>query len=101
MDLNQLVEFTWGAIAGGVYYDTVKDILGNAFPRLDKFKQEENKQLFEASLSAILETNDQIRNSLSTIAQGGSLEVTNITTGNIESGGAVIVGNHNTIGGAK
>ena len=101
MDLNSLIEFTWGAMAGGVYYDGVKTTLGNAFARLNTFKQEDNKQLFEASLSGILDTSKEIRDALSTMAQGGSLEITNITTGNIESGGAVIVGNHNSIGGIK
>jgi hypothetical protein len=102
MEINQLIAFSWSAIAGGIYYDALKVTLCNVFSRLEVFKQENKKELFEATLYGILETNQQISDAISSMAQGGyNTEVTNITTGNIQAGGAVVVGNHNTIGGSK
>ncbi|EDM67839.1 hypothetical protein PE36_17780 [Moritella sp. PE36] len=102
MDLNQLIEFSWGAISGGVYYDALKTTLGAVFPRLEAFKDNDKKELFDASLLAVLETNEQIKEEISHMVQGiSSIEVTQITTGNIEASGTVIVGNHNIIGSSK
>ncbi|MCD9525863.1 hypothetical protein GRJ22_16670 [Photobacterium carnosum] len=102
MDINQLIAFSWSAVAGGIYYDALKVTLGKAFSRLEVFKQENKKELFEATLHGILETNQQISDEISSMARGDyNTEVTNITTGNIHAGGAVVVGNHNTIGGSK
>lgn len=39
MELSQIIEFSWNAITGGVYYDALKATLGNAFSKLDAFKK--------------------------------------------------------------
>ncbi|EJG0715042.1 hypothetical protein ACIL2W_000960 [Vibrio parahaemolyticus] len=102
MELSQLIEFSWSAITGGVYYDALKSTLGSAFSMLEKFRKDDNKQSFEDSLKCIIETNEEIKNSLLAMAGGTyNLEVTTITTGNIEAGWNVVVGNGNTVGNSK
>jgi hypothetical protein len=102
MELSSIIAFSWSAIAGGVYYDTLKATLGDAFSRLDMFKKEDNKEQFELVLSAIVETNEEIKSALVSMAQGSTVsEVTNITTGDIRSGGSVVIGNHNSVGNNK
>lgn len=99
MELSQIIEFSWNAITGGVYYDALKATLGNAFSKLDAFKKEDNKAQFELVLGSIIETNEEIKDTIASMAQGTySSEVTNITTGDINVGGSVVIGNHNTVG---
>ncbi|WP_281223360.1 hypothetical protein [Photobacterium sanguinicancri] len=102
MELSQIIEFSWSAIAGGAYYDALKATLGNAFSKLDIFKKEDNKAQFELVLSSIVETNEEIKDALVSMAQGTySSEVTNITIGDINVGGSVVIGNHNSVGNNK
>ncbi len=99
---SPLVSFCWSAVAGGVCYDALKGLLGAAFDKLSSYKEEDKKELFEASLTAILDTNEEIKKAITEMAKGNhSVETTAITTGNIQAGGAVIVGNHNKIGSLK
>ena len=100
---SPLVSFCWSAVAGGVCYDTLKGLLGGAaFDKLSSYKEEDKKELFEASLTAVLDTNEEIKKVITEMAKGNhSVDTTSITTGNIQAGGAVIVGNHNRIGGSK
>ncbi|WP_139127803.1 hypothetical protein [Vibrio parahaemolyticus] len=99
MELSQIIEFSWSAIAGGVYYDVLKAKLGSVFSKLENFKKEGNKEQFELVLSSILETNNEIKSTLASMADGTyDSEVTMITTGDIYAEGSVVIGNHNTIG---
>jgi hypothetical protein len=93
MDLMALTEFTWNAIAGGVAHDALKLVLGKGFERLSDQKNKNQREHFNNALLAILETNDEVRDKITNLANGGN--VTTITTGNINSKGNVIIGHNN------
>ena len=102
IDSTDLINFCWSAIAGGAFYDGLKGVLGAGFEQLLEYKKNDKKEFFDISLTAILSTNEEIKKAITDMAQGNrSTETTIISTGNIQAGGAVIVGSHNTIGGSK
>jgi len=59
-----LIEFTWGALGGGVLYDGVKIILGSSFDKLKSFVDEKNKNDFTLELQKILSENKDLKDKL-------------------------------------
>ncbi|WP_422137704.1 hypothetical protein [Endozoicomonas sp. ALC020] len=99
---SPLVSFCWSAVTGGACYDALKGLLGTAFDQLSVYKKEGKEVLFEAELLSILDTNEEIKKTIADMAEGNhSTETTVITTGNIQAGGSVIVGSHNSVGSSK
>lgn len=101
MELATLSTFVWQAIASGTIgntaYDGLKAILGNGFGRLSGYVQTGQQQPFEIALQTLLETSDAIREQLARLASGSSTSG-NISTGNIDAQGNVMLGHHNHMG---
>lgn len=101
MDIPTLLDFTWSALAGGVLYDGVKKSLGAAYKPLANYQQSNQKTEFNAALQMLLETNDEIKNSLIELASGKQTDVKgkNIVTGNIKAdkNANVIIGDNNKV----
>lgn len=103
MDIMELTNFAWSAIAGGVVgnaaYDGIKALTGAGFTRLANYTSSDQRHEFNIALQAMLESNQALRDSLTQLAMGGTGDISSITTGNISvTGGSVIVGNRNRIG---
>lgn len=60
----ELVEFTWGALGGGVLYDGVKMILASSFDKLKSFVDENNKGEFKIELEKLLLENKDLKSKL-------------------------------------
>lgn len=101
MDITTLLDFTWSALAGGVLYDGVKKSLGAAYKPLSNYIQNNQKNEFNAALQMLLDTNDEIKNSLLDLASGNQPEIKgkNIVAGNIKAGknSSVIIGDNNKV----
>jgi hypothetical protein len=56
-----IVEFTWGAMAGGVAYDGVKIILAKSYDKLKDFFDNGKKEEFNSHLETILSVSEGIK----------------------------------------
>ncbi len=85
-----IVEFTWGAMAGGVAYDGVKMILANSFDKLKSFFDDKKQEEFNSHLETILSVSEEIKTKLEELQN--NIEV-NINSKNTTT----VTGNSNTI----
>jgi hypothetical protein len=85
-----IIEFTWGAMAGGIAYDGVKIILANSYDKLKDFFDNGKKEEFNSHLETILSVSEEIKTKLE--------ELQNNTEININSKNIITVtGDSNTI----
>lgn len=96
MDIMELTNFAWSAIAGGVVgnaaYDGIKALTGTGFARLSGYTANNQQTEFEIALQAMLETNEALRDSLTQLAMGGSVTIKNVNSGTINARGDVQLG---------
>ncbi len=59
-----IIEFTWGAMAGGIAYDGVKMILAGSYDKLKVFFDNEKKEEFNSHLETILSVSEEIKTKL-------------------------------------
>lgn len=96
MDIMELTNFAWSAIAGGVVgnaaYDGIKTLTGAGFARLSGYTANNQQTEFEIALQAMLETNQALRDSLTQLAMGGTVTIKNVNSGTINARGDVQLG---------
>jgi len=85
-----IVEFTWGAMAGGIAYDGVKIILANSYDKLKDFFDKGKKEEFNSHLETILSVSEEIKTKLEELQNNTEININskNITT---------VTGDSNTI----
>lgn len=99
MNNVEIANFLWASISSGVIgnaaYDGIKAILGSAFDRLVGHANAQKRAEFDAAVHAILETNQEIRNTLSSVASGTSISISQHHSGTGDNvAGDKIVNNH-------
>ena len=85
-----LIEFTWGALVGGIYYDTAKIILGASYSKLHSFVKENKKDEFKSHLETIFDANENIKHQLEELQNNGEVNINSKNKINLN-------GNNNTI----
>ena len=75
----ELAKFVWDSVLTGVIgnaaYDGIKAILGSTFDRLKNCVNDQEREQFDVAIDLILETNQEIRNKLSSLASGTHIGV--------------------------
>ena len=100
MEHAKIANFLWGSISNGVIgnatYDGIKTTLGIAFDRLAGHAKAQKRAEFDAAVFAILETNQEIRNILSSLASGTSINISqhHSGTGDNVAGDKITNNNH-------
>jgi len=100
MDNTEIAKFLWASISSGVIgnaaYDGIKTTLGIAFDRLAGHTKAQKRAEFDAAVFAILETNQKIRNILSSLASGTSINISqhHSGTGDNVAGDKITNNNH-------
>lgn len=56
-----ILEFTWGAMTGGVAYDSAKIILASSYDKLKGFFDNGKKEEFNSHLETILSISEEIK----------------------------------------
>lgn len=95
-NIQDMINFTWSAIGGGVYYDSVKSTLGKVFKKLESIKNSGDKQRFEDALTILLESNDTLLEELRNMRSETVIN-NKISTGDIISEGHVVIGSNNKV----
>lgn len=85
-----LIDFTWNAMSGGVFYDGVKNIFGASFDKLKSFFDKSKKDEFKSHVETIFSVNEEIKKQLEELQKNGEININSKNTIDVK-------GNHNSI----
>ncbi len=75
-----LIDFTWNAMSGGVFYDGVKNIFGASYEKLKSFVDENKKDDFTSHLETIFSVNEEIKKQLEELQKGSEININSKNT---------------------
>ncbi|MDO9208818.1 MAG: hypothetical protein Q7T91_11260 [Sulfuricurvum sp.] len=79
----ELVDFTWNAMSGGVFYDSVKFVFGASFDKLKGFFEANKKDEFSSHLETIFSVNEEIKKQLMELQQNVETNINSKNTVNV------------------
>lgn len=85
----ELIEFTWSAISGEIFYDGIKSVLGKSYEKLKSFADGGKKDEFTSHLETIFSVNEEIKKQLEELQKNSEININSKNTidvkGNLNS----------------